>query len=406
MILLMAWRNIWRNKRRSYITMSSIAFAVLFACVFMSMQYGSMSYMVDSAVRFYLGHMQVQKVGYWDEKTLDNSMPYSAELLITIEQVEGVLVAVPRIESFALSAYENLTRPAMIMGVDFSKENQLTQIDQKLVEGELLEGDERAVLLSSGLAEYLKMTIGDTLILIGQGYHGVNAAALFTVKGLIKFANPEQNKQIVAMSIANAQQFYGLEERLTNIAVLMDDTRPIEEVTQTIKKILPSDKLAVLDWRQMMPEMVQILNLKYGNSRIMIMVLYIVIGFGMFGTFLMMTAERTREFGIMLAVGMRRRVLQLSIFSEITMMAMIGVLAGIAMSLVIIIYFHYNPIDLGAGMDEVIENYGMEVALVFSADPKVFYEQAWAVFVTAFILSFYPLLILFRLRPVDAMRKG
>ena len=402
----MAWRNIWRNKRRSYITMSSIAFAVLFACVFMSMQYGSMTHMVDNAVRFYLGHIQVQKIGYWDERTLDNSMAYTPELLTTIENVEGVMVAVPRIESFALSAFEQLTRPAMIMGVDFNKENQLTRINKKLVEGDLLKKDEKAVLLSSGLAEYLRMRVGDTLILIGQGYHGVNAAALFTVKGLIKFANPEQNKQVVAMSIANAQQFYGLEDRLTNIAILMDDTRPMDETAAAIRQSLVDGELTVLDWRQMMPDIVQIMNLKYGNSRIMIMVLYTVIAFGMVGTFLMMTAERIREFGIMLAVGMRRSVLQLSIFSEITMMAMIGVLAGIVMSLFIIIYFHYNPIDLGSRMQEVSEQYGMEVALVFSSAPKVFYEQAWAVFVIAFILSFYPLLVLFRLRPVDAMRKG
>ena len=119
MILIMAWRNIWRNKRRSLITMSSIAFAVLFACAFMSMQYGSMTYMVDNAVRFYSGHMQVQQEGYWDEKTLDNSMSYSPDLLHNLERLEGIMVAVPRVESFALSAYENLTRPAMIMGVDF-----------------------------------------------------------------------------------------------------------------------------------------------------------------------------------------------------------------------------------------------------------------------------------------------
>ena len=85
---------------------------------------------------------------------------------------------------------------------------------------------------------------------------------------------------------------------------------------------------------------------------------------------------------------------------------MLGVLGGVAMSLVIIIYFHYNPIDLGTTMEEMADRYGMEVALVFSSAPKVFYEQAWAVFVIAFILSFYPLLVLFRLSPVDAMRKG
>ena len=406
MILIMAWRNIWRNRRRSYITISSIAFSVLFACAFMSMQYGSMTYMVDNAVRFYSGHMQVQKDGYWDERTLDNSMPYTPELLNNLEQAEGVMVAVPRVESFALSAYENLTRPAMIMGVDFDRENEITRISQKLVAGELLAYDESGVLLSSGLAEYLKMEVGDTLVLIGQGYHGVNAAALFVVKGLIKFANPAQNKQVVAMSLAKAQHFYGLEDRVTSIAVLMDDTRPLSETTENVNKSINNAALVVLDWRKMMPDVVQIMNLKYGNSQKMIMILYAVIGFGMFGTFLMMTAERTREFGIMLAVGMRRRVLQTSIFSEITMMAMLGVLGGIAISLIIIIYFNFNPIDLGTKMEELSDQYGMEVALVFSAAPKVFLEQAWAVFVIAFILSFYPLLVLFRLSPVAAMRKG
>ena len=406
MILKMAWRNIWRNKRRSLITISSIAFAVLFACALMSMQYGSMTHMVDNAVRFYSGHIQVQQTGYWDERTLDNSMPFSKSMLTDLEQAEGVDVAVPRIESFALSAYKNITRGAMIFGVDFSKEDKITSISQKLIEGALLQQGENAALVSSGLAEYLNVGVGDTLVLISQGYHGVNAAALFPINGLIKFANPEQNKQVVAISLEQAQQFYGLEKRVTSIALLMDDTNTLEETVANVNLALGSSELVAMDWQEMMPELVQIMNMKYGNSRIMIMVLYIVIAFGMFGTFLMMTAERIREFGIMLAVGMHRRVLQVTIFSEITMMALIGILIGVLMSLAVIIYFHYNPIDLGTSMEEIAEQYGVEMVLEFSSDPKVFYEQAWAVFIIAFILSFYPLLVLFRLDPVDAMRKG
>ena len=402
----MAWRNIWRNKRRSYITISSIGFAVLFACAFMSMQYGSMTHMVDNAVRFYAGHMQIQQEGYWDERTLDNSMSYSQDLLDRIDQVDGVTITVPRIESFALAANETRARASMILGVDFHRENEITRINKKLVAGKLIEDGEKAVLLSAGLAEYLDLGVGDTLVLIGQGYHGVNAAALYAIKGLIKFANPVQNKQIVAMSLQQAQHFYGLEGRVTSVAVLMDDSHTLDETVVDVNSSLNLAELVVLDWREMMPDVVQIMNLKYGNSRKMIMVLYTVIAFGMFGTFLMMTAERTREFGIMLAVGMKRRLLQLTIFSEITLMALFGVLIGILVSLGIIIYFHYNPIDLGSSMEEIAEQYGMEVALVFSADPKVFYEQAWAVFVIAFILSFYPLLVLFKLDPAEAMRKG
>ena len=87
-------------------------------------------------------------------------------------------------------------------------------------------------------------------------------------------------------------------------------------------------------------------------------------------------------------------------------MSLMGVLIGISISLVIIIYFYYNPIDLGSQYQEISEQYNMDVELVFSAGPKVFYEQAWAIFVISFILSFYPLLVLFKLKPVDAMRKG
>ena len=406
MLLRLAWRNIWRNKRRSYITITSIAFAVLFACLFMSMQYGSLTDMVNKSVRFYTGHVQIQQQGYWAERTLDNSMSYSPELLSQIEQVEGITVAVPRVESFALSAFENNTRPAMVFGVDLDREDQITSLSEKLTEGERVQNGEKAVLIGAGLADYLKIGVGDTLVLISQGYHGVNAAGLFPIKGIVKFSNPGQNKQFVAMSLEHAQYFYGMEDRVTSIAILANGDQPLEETLLNIKAQMGSEDLAILDYLELMPELVQILDMKFSSSRIMIMVLYAVIGFGMFGTFLMMTAERMREFGIMLSVGMKRLKLQVTTFMEISMMSLIGVLIGISISLVIIIYFYYNPIDLGSQYQEISDQYNMEVELVFSADPKVFYEQAWAIFVISFILSFYPLLVLFKLKPVDAMRKG
>jgi len=143
-MLTLAWRNIWRNKRRSIITVSSIAFGVLFACLTMSLQYGSLDHMVDNVVRFYSGHLQVHQDGYWEEKIIDNSLSYTNAFLEDLSTIEGVEAAVPRIEYFALSAFENKTRPSLVLGVDPEKENVITGIKDKLISGEYLKPMEKS----------------------------------------------------------------------------------------------------------------------------------------------------------------------------------------------------------------------------------------------------------------------
>ena len=197
MYLIMAWRNIWRNKRRSYITITSITFAVLLACVMRSMQLGSYERMIENAARFYTGYIQVHQNGYWDEKIIDNSFTYDEELIKTVESTKGVEVAVPRVESFALAAFGPKTKGSLVIGIDPDKENALTRVKDKIVDGEYLTSNDKSVMIAQGLADYLNMGVGDTLVLIGQGYHGANAAGLYVIKGIMKFPVPAQNNQTV-----------------------------------------------------------------------------------------------------------------------------------------------------------------------------------------------------------------
>ena len=386
--------------------MSSIGFAVFFASMFMSMQYGSLADMIDKVVRFYTGHAQLQQNGFYEERTLDNSMVFDKSLINSLESLQGVTVAVPRVESFALSAYENNTRAAMVFGVDLDREDQITGLSEKLVEGTRLKPDDRGVMVGQGLAEYLAIGVDDTMILISQGYHGANAAGLYPVRGIMKLSNPGQNKGMVAMTLEQAQYFYALENRVTSIAVLADDSQPLQATFASIQSNMPSEELVFMDYLELVPELVQLMDMKTSSASIMIMVLYAVISFGMFGTFLMMTQERIREYGIMLSVGMKRGRLQLMTFLEIGMMSLMGVLGGLVISIAVITYFYHNPIELGSQYQQISDQYNMEVALVFSSEPRVFYEQAWAIFLISAILSIYPLLVLFKLKPVDAMRKG
>lgn len=406
MYLTLAWRNIWRNKRRSLITILSIMFAVFFASLMRSLQVGSYERMIENAARFYTGYIQVHKNGYWDDKVIDNSFAYEESLLETINSVEGVDVAVPRIESFALAAYDNKTKGALVLGIDSEKENLLTRVNEKIVEGDMVMPGDRAVVIGEGLSSYLKLGIGDSIVLIGQGYHGVNAAGVYAIKGIVKFPIPSQNDQTVYMPLEEAQWFYGAPGLLTSISLVVDKAKNVDRIVADLNGLIDLDRYEVMGWESLMPELVQGIELDDFGGKIIIVVLYIVIGFSLFGTFLMLTAERMYEFGVMMSVGMRRAVMQWIVFLEMTIMSSIGVLAGVVVSFPFIYYMHLNPIEFDANSGAAMQSADFEAVLQVALEPGIFTSQAWAILIMVLILGFYPLLVIRRLKPVEAMRNS
>ena len=404
MYLTLAYRNIWRNKRRSLITILSITFAVLLACAMRSMQLGSYDRMIENSVRFYTGYIQIHKHGYWDDKVIDNSFAYDSSLIQTVAGIPGVSTYVPRLESFALASFQSQIKGTQVMGVDPVRENELTRVRDKLVEGSYLSHDDDGALVAQGLVDYLNIGVGDTLILLGQGYHGVNAAGLFPVKGILRFPIPQQNDQLVYLSLSQAQWFYGAEEMVTSIALVIDDVDHTTRIVTDIKSKIGEEEYETMDWKELVPELVQSIELDNLSGKVMLWVLYLVIGFGMFGTYLMMTAERQYEFGVMIAVGMKRFRLQGIVFLEILIMTVIGVLAGILISLPALVYFHHNPIYFADTQAGAIESFGIEAVYAFSLDPVIFTNQAYAIFVMAIILSGYPVWKIQTMKVVESMR--
>ena len=406
MYFTLAWRNIWRNKRRSYITIASITFAVMLACAMRSVQLGSYERMIETAARFFTGYIQIHKNGYWEDKTIDNSFPFTQDLMEKVASVEGVLEVVPRIESFALASFDQKTRGTMVLGIDPEKEHKLTEVKDKLVEGEYLKADDQSIMIAAGLADYLRVGIGDSVVLIGQGYHGTNAVGIYPVSGIMKFPVPEQNNSTIYLPLKEAQWLYATGDQLSSLSLVIDKANHVDRIVAGISKDVDLEAYEVMGWKELMPELVQGIEIDNLSSKVMIWILYIVIGFGMFGTFLMMTAERMYEFGVLLSIGMKRIKMQFVIFLEMALMATIGVIAGVVISLPFIIYYHFHPIYFGGEMQAAIEDFGVEAAYYFSMQPSLFYNQAWAIFLMAGILSLYPLIVIHRLKPVKAMREN
>ncbi len=402
--LKLAWRNIWRNKRRTLITMTSIVVAVLLSAVMRSMQEGQYDDMIKSTVGTFSGYIQVHADGYWDNQTLENSFAATDSLLQTMRNPNNVTAVIPRIESFALGAGKQQSRPVMIMGIDVEAERNLSNPQQRLQKGTYFQSnDENAVLVGRDVLQRLNMQVGDSLVLLGQGFRGMSATGLYPVKGTVSFPNPEMNKSLVMLPLRTAQNFLAADGRLTSVAFKVDDPGAINPIIQHLRTKLP-DNYEVMGWREMMPSLVQSIEADRGSGYIILGVLYMVVGFGILGTVLMMITERTYEFGIMLSVGTPRGKIARILSIEILFIALLGSAIGILISLPVAWYFHLNPIHLTGDMAAVTESYGLQPIIPFSVDPSIFLSQAVIILGITLLFSLIPVFNASKLNPVEAMR--
>ena len=418
MYIKLAWRNIWRNRRRTFITISAIFFAVFLSVVQRSMKVGSIEQMVNSMVGSFLGHIQVHQKGYWEEQNLDNSFSDSPTLRKALQNTEHVQAIIPRLDSYALVAGLERSRAGLIMGIDPKAEKDLSDPEQKLIKGKYLaHNTEEAILISEGMAEYLKVQVSDSLVLLGQGFQGQTATGKYLIKGIIKISNPELNKSLVYLPLKTAQELFAAENRLTAYCIRLANAQKLPMVEQALHPKLAKitrasqanegqsdETYEQINWKTMAPDIVQMVDADKQAGKIMLGVFYMVLGFGILGTVLMMVSERRHEFGVLISIGMRRFHLGILVFLEMLMLAALGVLVGIGISFPVTWYFHLNPIKLQGEMAQVVEEYGMEPIIPFSLDPTIFTTQATVVFFLTMIIAIYPLMHTKRITVIDALR--
>ncbi len=399
----LAWRNLWRNRRRTLIAVSSIIFSVLLASWMRSMQEGSYESMIDNVVKYYSGYLQVQDSAYWEERTLENSMEFSPELKKKIESVEDVTLVSHRLESFALAANHQHSKPAMVLGIEPESEDRITNISGRMNEGSFLQPDDKSVVLGKGLADFLNLSVGDTLVMIGQGFRGISANGLFPIKGIMAHPNPEFDKRLVFMEIETAREFYSAYGMSTSLVVMTDDHYQVDHLKTDIGNLLSPEK-TVLTWIDMQPEIEQLIQSDRAGGIIMLAILYLVIAFGMFSVIMMMVKERRREFGVIHAVGMKKRKMAIVVLFETLFIGIIGCTIGLMVSYLFCLWFYNNPIPLTGEMASATEQYGMEPYMFFSIQPSLFYNQMILVFFISLFIAIFPVYNIYRLKITSALR--
>jgi len=402
MYLSLSWRNLWRNKKRTVIASASIFFAVLLAVLMRSGQHGSYAYMIHSSAKLFTGYLQVQGKGYWENRSLDKSISLPAAQIDSLAEIPHVTSVTPRLEAFALISHKANTKVAEVIGINPAVEDSMTGLRSRIAAGEYLTRDAGGLLIGQGLAEVLNAGVGDSLVLYGQGYHGQIAAARLPVTGILKLPFPSMNNSLVYLSLPNAQNAFSAYGRITSLAIMVDNIRHLTAVENMIAAQL-KNKYTLMTWDEMMPDLVQNIELDNASGIIMLIILYIVIAFGVFGTVMMMTSERVKEFGILISVGMKKLKLIWVTTIETIFISFLGVVFGFLGSIPLIYYLHYNPIYFTGEAAKAYETLGIEPIMNFSTDPGIFFSQSLVVLIIALTTALYPLFFVSRLKPVKAI---
>ncbi len=402
-MLKLAWRNIWRNKGRSVITIAAVMFCVIFAVVLRSFQVGVWENMIHEIVGNNFGYLQIHEDGFWADQSLDRTMDLGAVNSEELLAVDGVDRLIPRMESFSLLYHGSNTKGSLVMGIDPAVELPGLQLDDILLEGRSFSRDDSVIVVSEGLAKYFNVGLGDTLLFMGQGYHGATAYGAFPIGGIARMTNPELNKQLVLMPLQKAQYMYNCTDRATTLVVAVDIDSNYEAVGAALKGS-GAEGLEVLEWKELFPEIIQTIEVDMAGGRIFVTILYFIISFVLLGTVIMMVAERQREFGILVSIGMKKTKLAFVTLLENIMLIMGGAIVGMAVVKPVQFYFKYNPIDLSGQMKEAIEQYNFEPKLYTTTSFIINLNHGTIIFIIGVLVSLYAVVKIMKLNPIESMR--
>jgi ABC-type lipoprotein release transport system permease subunit len=387
--------------------MTAIAFACLLLVFMLSFQFGSYDTMINSAVKIHTGHLQVQAKGYQDKRTMRLVVPDPGAIGSILEKTPGIDAYTYRANAFSLVSSEERTYGIVVIGIDPAREANVSTLKKVIRQGSYLsEGDTNQALLGELLAKNLQVGLGDELVVIGQGRDGSVAATVVEVKGTYNSGQDEFDRSSIHIPLKHFQDVYAMRGGVHEVVALGKSLGAIPAIRKTVEDTIenddPKNLLVVLDWIDLMPGLIEGIKLDLISGLILYCILILVVAFSILNTFLMAVFERTKEFGVMMAIGTTpRRLTKLLLLESITM-TVIGIVVGIIAGCLVTWYFQVHGIAI-SGMSEVLRQFGI---------PERMYPQlsflsvtigpTLVLFITS-LTALYPALRVRRLRPVEAL---
>jgi len=401
----MARRNVWRNRRRTLITMGAVLFSVLIITLTRSLQYGTYDAIESYAARLFTGDVQVQRAGYQEEQTLAYALKEDEQDWHAMLAAEPWVEAYTRrLTGFALISSDSSSAGAMVVGVD-TTEHRVSSFIHKFASGtNLAPDDDHRILLGQTLASNLSASVGDTVVALTQGYRNEMGADLYVVKGILDSGNADVDRGMVVMSLSDAQALFLMLGRFTQLVLRSDDFRRDGHYAAALLGRLNDDRYAVLGWDTLMPELRQMIVLDNASGAIFLAFMLILIGFEIFNATMMSVMDRVREFGIMQAMGMKPYQLALLVWMELTIKIVLALALSMAVCGGLLAYLSGHPIPMSESMIDMYKEFGFSIdALVFSGRAQVFLEPLISVALIAALATVYPVVRVWHFAPMAAL---
>ncbi len=403
MLLALAWRNVLRNRRRSVITAASIAIGLAAMIFLWGFVDGMNRQMVENTTRFFAGDIQVHLKGYHDGPTLDSTIEKADPVLRAARRNPAVAAASMRMEGSALVSSGDKSRGVHFVGVTPDEEARVTALSSAVVQGEPLSGAARGVLIGEKLAAALNVRPGDDLVFVGQGYDGSIASGRYPVNGVFRTKIDELDGFVAVMPLETVREFYAAPGGATTIAVRLRDRAGLGEARASLAADL-GERFEVLGWPRLLPMVAVSVRFHEVVGYVVLLVFFVVVAAAVANPVLMAVLERTREFGVMLALGMSQSRLLRLVLLESILLGVAGLLVGNSIGLATTAYFGQFGIDLGAFEAGMRTMPGLSdiVYPVVRADRSVMLSAF--IFAIACLTALYPAVKAARLDPVEAIR--
>jgi ABC-type lipoprotein release transport system permease subunit len=406
MLITLALRNIWRNKRRSLLTISVMVVSSSLLILSLGVFSGMFLDMLASATEQYHGHLVISKKEYQEDRDMFAHFFPSAKLLNRIKDLEEVTGTSPRLRGFGLISHGQSTYPVEMLGIRPALEKQVTTLEDYLVSGAFLAsnpGD--GAVIGKGLAKKLGVKPGDELVFVTQAADGSIGNDLLEITGIFATGDAGHDNTLVLVGLTWLQRVMVLEDRVHELAISVTDAMQATAIARTLDTQLPKD-LKALDWGEMLPEMREAIATYDVSRMILVIILYMATGLGILDTFFMSVMERTREFGILMAIGMRPWHIRTMVLLETLAMGVLSLVLGVGLGLAMSLFMQQVGIDLSGYMSPVTYAGGTILPRLHAAiEMPNFLIPAALLLLVCLLAGFLPANRAARLRPVEAIRE-
>lgn len=404
MIFLIAWRNVWRNKSRSVVIMLSVAVGLLAGigvlALYKGMMYGRVRTVIDSEV----AHLQLHDTSFKLDYDPSFVITGSAVALTQVRALPGVKIAAPRSIVQGMIVTTTGSAGVQVNGVQPDAEYAISRLKKKIITGTgFRDSRKNEILIGKKLSEKMKLKSGSKIVLTFTDTADNIVSSAFRVAGIYQSGNAPLDEVQVYIHIATLNDLLLTGDQFHEIAVLLQNDEALPQVQQRLKQLFPS--LLVESWKDISPETEFMVRTVDDYSYIIMVIIFIALAFGILNTMLMSVLERTREIGMMVALGTSRLRIFLLVFLETAFLTLAGSPIGLVLAYVIITYFNRNGLDLSGMGKDMMESFGFST-MIYPAFPwEKLAGVVTMVVITAILSCLLPAVKAVRLQPVEALRQ-